>query len=141
MREAVPSLPQYFLMAWCLVKHRNNFTFFLIEDSPVFPQFRPADFGISWSRSRPSPSTLNPCSFHSTLNNLRSWESVLLETPLIVTGHNPLFSDVTATWIADSLVQSAVETSFGLTESALLCLYFIIWGIWTLQINWASFIA
>jgi hypothetical protein len=26
MREAMPPLPQYVLMAWCLVKHRNNFT-------------------------------------------------------------------------------------------------------------------
>jgi hypothetical protein len=27
MRGATPSLPQYALMAWCLVKHRDNFTF------------------------------------------------------------------------------------------------------------------
>jgi hypothetical protein len=26
MRGAVPSLPQYVFMAWCLVKHRDNFT-------------------------------------------------------------------------------------------------------------------
>jgi hypothetical protein len=29
MREAVPSLPQYVLMAWCLVKHRVKFTCYL----------------------------------------------------------------------------------------------------------------
>jgi hypothetical protein len=27
MRGAIPPLPQYFFMAWCLVKHRDNFTF------------------------------------------------------------------------------------------------------------------
>jgi len=28
MREAIPYLPQYASMAWCLVKHRDNFNFF-----------------------------------------------------------------------------------------------------------------
>jgi hypothetical protein len=27
MRGAIPLLPQYSFMAWCLVKHRDNFTF------------------------------------------------------------------------------------------------------------------
>jgi hypothetical protein len=27
MREATPPLPQYAFMAWCSVKHRDNFTF------------------------------------------------------------------------------------------------------------------
>jgi hypothetical protein len=27
MRGAIPSLPQYVFMAWCLVKHRDSFTF------------------------------------------------------------------------------------------------------------------
>jgi hypothetical protein len=26
MRGAIPPLPQYVFMAWCLVKHRDNFT-------------------------------------------------------------------------------------------------------------------
>jgi hypothetical protein len=26
MRGAIPLLPQYVFMAWCLVKHRDNFT-------------------------------------------------------------------------------------------------------------------
>jgi hypothetical protein len=26
MREAIPPLPEYVFMEWCLVKHRNNFT-------------------------------------------------------------------------------------------------------------------
>jgi hypothetical protein len=32
MREAIPPLPQYVFMAWCLVKHRDNstFTFYII---------------------------------------------------------------------------------------------------------------
>jgi len=29
MRWAIPSLPQYIFVAWCLVKHRDNFTFTL----------------------------------------------------------------------------------------------------------------
>jgi hypothetical protein len=27
MRGTIPPLPQYVFMAWCLVKHRHNFTF------------------------------------------------------------------------------------------------------------------
>jgi hypothetical protein len=27
MRGDIPALPQYVFMAWCLVKHRDNFTF------------------------------------------------------------------------------------------------------------------
>jgi hypothetical protein len=27
MRGAIPPLPQHVFMAWCLVKHRDNFTF------------------------------------------------------------------------------------------------------------------
>jgi hypothetical protein len=30
MREAIPTLPQYVFMAWCLVKHRDNFAFTFI---------------------------------------------------------------------------------------------------------------
>jgi hypothetical protein len=29
MRGAIPPLPQYVFMAWCLVKHRDNFNFYL----------------------------------------------------------------------------------------------------------------
>jgi hypothetical protein len=29
MSGAIPSFPQYVFMAWCLVKHRDNFTFTL----------------------------------------------------------------------------------------------------------------
>jgi len=29
MRGAIPPLPQNVFMAWCLVKHRDNFTFYL----------------------------------------------------------------------------------------------------------------
>jgi len=29
MSGAVPPLPQYVFMVWCLVKHRDNFTFYL----------------------------------------------------------------------------------------------------------------
>jgi hypothetical protein len=30
MRRAVPPLPQHAFMLWCLVKHRENFTFIII---------------------------------------------------------------------------------------------------------------
>jgi hypothetical protein len=34
MRGAIPPLSQYVFMAWCLVKHRDNFTFtFLCEQT------------------------------------------------------------------------------------------------------------
>jgi hypothetical protein len=36
MRGAVPPLPQYVLMAWYLIKHRDIFTIFLYA-SPVYP--------------------------------------------------------------------------------------------------------
>jgi hypothetical protein len=29
MRGAIPPLPEYVFMAWCLGKHRDNFTFYL----------------------------------------------------------------------------------------------------------------
>jgi hypothetical protein len=29
MRGAIPPLPQYASMAWCLVKYRDNFTFII----------------------------------------------------------------------------------------------------------------
>jgi hypothetical protein len=32
MRGAVPPLPQYAFMAWCLAKHRDSFTFYLSKE-------------------------------------------------------------------------------------------------------------
>jgi hypothetical protein len=32
MHEAIPPLPLYVFMAWCLVKHRGNFTFNMLRD-------------------------------------------------------------------------------------------------------------
>jgi hypothetical protein len=34
MLGAIPPLPQYVFMAWCLVKHRDNFTFYLYNFTP-----------------------------------------------------------------------------------------------------------
>jgi hypothetical protein len=31
MSGAIPLLPKYAFMAWCLVKHRDNFTFILMD--------------------------------------------------------------------------------------------------------------
>jgi len=39
MSGAIPPLPQYSFMAWCLVKHRDNFTF----TSGVNPEGRTLD--------------------------------------------------------------------------------------------------
>jgi hypothetical protein len=36
MRGAIPPLPQYDFMAWCLVKHRDNFTFTLPLDQGIY---------------------------------------------------------------------------------------------------------
>jgi hypothetical protein len=33
MREAISPLPQYAIMAWCLVKHRDNFTLPYIHEA------------------------------------------------------------------------------------------------------------
>jgi hypothetical protein len=33
MRGAIPPFPQYVFMAWCLVKHRDNFTFCLLPSA------------------------------------------------------------------------------------------------------------
>jgi hypothetical protein len=35
MRGAIPQLPQYDFMAWCLVKHRDNFTLLLSVKNKV----------------------------------------------------------------------------------------------------------
>jgi hypothetical protein len=37
MRGAIPPLPQYAFMAWCLVKHRDNFTFYISDDTEGDP--------------------------------------------------------------------------------------------------------
>jgi hypothetical protein len=31
MSEVIPPFPQYAFMAWCLVKHRDNFTFNIVQ--------------------------------------------------------------------------------------------------------------
>jgi hypothetical protein len=36
MRGAIPPLPQFVFMAWCLVKHRDNFTFTLTSYAVLF---------------------------------------------------------------------------------------------------------
>jgi hypothetical protein len=33
MRGAIPPLPQYVFMGWCLVKHRDKFTFIFHDES------------------------------------------------------------------------------------------------------------
>jgi hypothetical protein len=37
MRGTIPPLPQYVFMAWCLVKHRDKFTFYLYISSSSRP--------------------------------------------------------------------------------------------------------
>jgi hypothetical protein len=36
MRGVIPPLPQYVFIAWCLVKHKENFTFLNVLTSPEF---------------------------------------------------------------------------------------------------------
>jgi hypothetical protein len=42
MRGAIPPLPQYVFMAWCLVKHRDNFTFLPFKRDVVNGKFKVA---------------------------------------------------------------------------------------------------
>jgi hypothetical protein len=35
MRGNMPPFPQYVLMSWCLVKHKNNFTFYTCLEASV----------------------------------------------------------------------------------------------------------
>jgi hypothetical protein len=39
MREAIPPLPQYVFVAWCLVKHRDNVTFLISHEVKKLPAF------------------------------------------------------------------------------------------------------
>jgi hypothetical protein len=36
MRGAIPPIPQYAFMTWCLVKHRDSFTFTLPPSTPMY---------------------------------------------------------------------------------------------------------
>jgi len=47
MRGAMPPLPQYIFMAWYLVKHRDNFTFFTFMPSKI-----KANFGLGEDGAR-----------------------------------------------------------------------------------------
>jgi hypothetical protein len=38
MRRVILPLPQYVFMAWCLVKQRDNFTFYLFIRIRVYPK-------------------------------------------------------------------------------------------------------
>jgi len=52
MRGAILPLPQYVFMAWCLVKHRNNFTFYLLLFVVTKRISRPKVFGKYWYRRK-----------------------------------------------------------------------------------------
>jgi len=39
MRGAIPPLPRYILMAWCLVKHRDNLLTLVIHEYPSVAWF------------------------------------------------------------------------------------------------------
>jgi hypothetical protein len=40
MCGAIPPLPQYVFMVWCLVKHRDNFYLYWVEDNVSAPKRR-----------------------------------------------------------------------------------------------------
>jgi hypothetical protein len=85
MRGAIPPLPQYVFIAWCLVKHRHNFTFYLYE----------AGFEIrSFHGGEDSSRSLLGCDaiFRVKMEAARSSETM---TPYITTRrHNPEGLDI-----------------------------------------------
>jgi hypothetical protein len=49
MLGAIPPLPQYAFMAWCLVKHRDNFTFTFTATREILAYRESADLrGRKW---------------------------------------------------------------------------------------------
>jgi len=50
MSGAIPLLPQYIFMAWCLVKHRENFTFnFTLNNNVTIKNgYRKNEFRTFW---------------------------------------------------------------------------------------------
>jgi hypothetical protein len=38
MCGAIPPLPQYNFMVWCLIKHRDNFTFYIFPQTELLTQ-------------------------------------------------------------------------------------------------------
>jgi hypothetical protein len=46
MRGAIPPFPHYVFMAWCLVKHRDNFTFYLFYHSAT-RRHNPEDLNLN----------------------------------------------------------------------------------------------
>jgi hypothetical protein len=64
MRGAIPPLPQYAFMAWCLVKHMDNFTFYVILFIKNYTEVFYAVYeGMS-----------HPFSVRRFLTGLRRWE-------------------------------------------------------------------
>jgi len=47
MRGAIHPLPQYAFMAWCLVKHRDNFTFTLVTEALIYENDSKVQSGTS----------------------------------------------------------------------------------------------
>jgi hypothetical protein len=55
MRGTIPPLTQYVYIAWCLVKHRDNFTFYLYIMSTIPPFLKQVGYEIwsaEWTQSR-----------------------------------------------------------------------------------------
>jgi hypothetical protein len=63
MRGAISPLPQYAFMAWCLVKHRDNFSFTVIPSLPPPHFFAPTlvDYGLKQSKTNPYIYKYNNC--------------------------------------------------------------------------------
>jgi hypothetical protein len=53
MRGAIPPFPQYVFMAWCLLKHRDNFIFYSLLQGSKFRQNagRYAVYLLAWMRN------------------------------------------------------------------------------------------
>jgi hypothetical protein len=58
MRGAIPPLPQSVFMAWCLVKHRGNFTFFTHRYCFTIPPVSVATYVLFKKKGQASQSVL-----------------------------------------------------------------------------------
>jgi hypothetical protein len=81
MRRSIPPLPQYVFMAWCLVKHRDDFTFtFTFTFTRLFPRFRDFTlwacvFQISGQKGRSKSLRTESITKHTLYNNKHSLRS------------------------------------------------------------------
>jgi hypothetical protein len=67
MRGALNPLPQYAFMAWCLVKHRDNVTFYIYVICPIAQHTTDVRYDTKTSFPPFSPKSLSLFRFHISL--------------------------------------------------------------------------